>query len=427
MDAPIIPYKINVPDAKVEALKATLGQTTYPDPAPVLEDWEYGAPRAAVTRLAKYWRDGFDWRAREAELNKLPHFKTVVAVDGFGDIGVRFVYQESQAQDAIPLLFCHGWPGSFIEVVKILPLLTSADADVSFHVVAPSLPNFGFSDGVGKPGFGLAQYAEAMHRIMLKLGYDQYGRSHLGDGGTMAVKTVTDSPAVTQGGDWGFGITRMVGRQYPEHCLASHLNHVYCKPPELLKNPLLYLQSQLPSSALDLERKARTDWFLDQGSAYNMMHSTRPSTLGFALADSPISLLAWIYEKLVEWTDAYDWSDDEVLTWVGLYWFSTAGPDASTRIYKEAQGRQVKNKEAHLEYAPEVKLGMSMVPKDLMLFPSSWQRTLGPVVFERWHTEGGHFAAWERPELLVEDITTMFGEGGGASDVARKIVKERRT
>ncbi|CRK15449.1 hypothetical protein BN1723_010677 [Verticillium longisporum] len=407
MDAPIVPYKINVPDAKIEALKAKLDQTTYPDPAPVLEDWEYGAPRAATTRLAKYWRDGFDWRAQEAELNKVPHFKTDVAVDGFGDIGVHFVHQESQAEDAIPLLFCHGWPGSFIEVVKILPLLTSADADVPFHVVAPSLPNFGFSDGVGKPGFGLAQYAEAIHKIMLKLGYDRY--------------------AVTQGGDWGFGITRMVGRQYPEHCLASHLNHVYCKPPELLKNPLLYLQSKLPSSALDLERKARTDWFFEEGSAYNRMHSTRPSTLGFALADSPVSLLAWIYEKLVEWTDGYDWSDDEVLTWVGLYWFSTAGPDASTRIYKEAQGRQVKNKEAHLEYMPGVKLGMSMFPKDLMLFPSSWQRTLGPVVFERWHTEGGHFAAWERPELLVEDITTMFGEGGGASDVARKIVKERRT
>ncbi|KAF3352350.1 hypothetical protein VdG1_09037 [Verticillium dahliae VDG1] len=369
MDTLIVPYKINVPDAKIEALKAKLDQATYPDPAPVLEDWDYGAPRAAITRLAKYWRDGFDWRAQEAELNRLPHFKT----------------DESQAEDAIPLLFCHGWPGSFIEVVKILPLLTSVDAE---------------------SGFGLAQYAEALHKIMLKLGYDRY---------------------VTQGGDWGFGITRMVGRQYPEHCLASHLNHVYCKPPELLKNPLLYLQSKLPSSALDLERKARTDWFFEEGLAYNRMHSTRPSTLGFALADSPVGLLAWIYEKLVEWTDAYDWSDDEVLTWVGLYWFSTAGPDASTRIYKEAQGRHVKNKQAHLEYMPGVKLGISMFPKDLMLFPSSWQRTLGPVVFERWHTEGGHFAAWERPELLVEDITTMFGEGGGASDVARKTVKERRT
>ncbi|KAM0326983.1 hypothetical protein ACHAQA_006104 [Verticillium albo-atrum] len=404
MAGPATPYTINVPDAKIDALNAKLDNTTWPDPAPVLEDWEYGSPRADIKRLAKYWRDGFDWRAQEAKLNKLPQFKADVSVEGFGDIGVHFVHQKSQAKNAIPLLFCHGWPGSFIEVVKILPLLTAADAEVSFHVVAPSLPNFGFSDPVGKPGFALAQYAEAIHKVMLKLGYDRY---------------------VTQGGDWGFGVTRMVGKQFPEHCLASHVNHVYCKPPEFLKHPLLYLQSKLPSSAAEVERKARTDWFFGEGFAYNRLHSTRPATLGFALADSPVGLLAWIYEKLVEWTDGYDWTDDEVLTWIGLYWFSTAGPDASTRIYKEAQGGSAKNGQAHIQYLPGVKLGVSLFPKDLILFPSSWLHTLGPIVFERWHTDGGHFAAWERPEQLVKDVVTMFGEGGGASDVAERIKKER--
>lgn len=293
-------------------------------------------------------------------------------------------------------------PGSFIEVSKIIPLLTGTNPKNAngsgpyFDVVAPSLPNFGFSDGPTKPGFNIAQYAECLHSLMLKLGYPQY---------------------VTQGGDWGYAITRTIGHLYPQSCLASHLNYIRADPPTLTRHPLLYLQSLLhrpsPSEKAGLERTA---WFHTQGYAYNTLQTTRPSTIGACLSDSPVALLSWIYEKLHDWTDNYPWTDDEILTWVSIYLFSEAGPAASVRIYYEAQNTHPKpreDREAQLGYNPHVKLGLSYFPRDLLVFPWYYGRTLGPVVFEKFHGEGGHFAAYEKPELLVGDLRRMFGEGGG--------------
>lgn len=291
-------------------------------------------------------------------------------------------------------------PGSFPEVTKILPLLTDLENDdePSFHVVAPSLPNFGFSDAPTKPGFGIAQYAECLHKLMLKLGYRKY---------------------VTQGGDWGYAITRIIGTQYPKHCLASHLNYIRADPPTI-KQPLLYLQYLLPRSKTEKARLTRTKWFMKQGLGYNIQQTNRPATIGAALADSPVGLLAWIYEKLHDWTDALPWTDDEILTWVSPHWFSTAGPAASARIYYEAQNTvpYPRHDKRMLQYNPHVKLGLSYFPKDLLVYPPCHGRTLGLVVFEKVHTEGGHFAAYEKPDLLVADLRAMFGSGGGAEDVS---------
>jgi pimeloyl-ACP methyl ester carboxylesterase len=280
-------------------------------------------------------------------------------------------------------------------------LLTATDDGPSFHVVAPSLPNFGFSDAVQKKGFSIPQYAEVVHKLMLKLGYDQY---------------------VTQGGDWGFMITRFVGAAYPKHCLASHLNFVRVhQPPTLTKSPLLYLRHVLtPYDALDKAGLARTAWFRNEGIGYNMTQSTKPSTLGFALADSPVALLAWIYEKLHDWTDNYPWDDDEILTWISIYQFSKAGPAASLRIYYEAKHSQVDEYAQGVAYVPDVLLGVSLFPKDVVVPPRRWAKLLGPVVFDAAHTKGGHFAAHERPEQLVKDLRTMFGGGGGANCVTKK-------
>jgi hypothetical protein len=152
-----------------------------------------------------------------------------------------------------------------------------------------------------------------------------------------------------------------------------------------------------------------------------MLQSTKPSTIGFALADSPVALLAWIYEKLHDWTDSYPWSDDEILTWVAIYYFSRAGPAASARIYYEIQSHSKKQfSDRVYEYNGAVKLGLSYFPQDIFVPPRTWGRTLGPVVFEAAHTEGGHFAAYERPELLAGDLRKMFGKGGGAYSVAEK-------
>jgi hypothetical protein len=227
-------------------------------------------------------------------------------------------------------------------------------------------------------------------------------------------------PAVTQGGDWGFKVTRFVGIRYPEHCLASHLNMVLANPPQLMKNPLQYLKYHLlPQTAVEKRFLERTEWFGQDSFGYNVLQSTKPSTIGFALADSPVALLSWIYEKLHDWTDNYPWTDDEILTWVSIYQFSTAGPAASARIYYEIQNPTAKPfSDQVLDYNPKARLGLSYFPRDIFVPPKTWGRTLGPVVFENVHADGGHFAAHERPEQLVGDLRKMFGKEGGASSVA---------
>ncbi|KAK0707451.1 Alpha/Beta hydrolase protein [Lasiosphaeris hirsuta] len=399
MEPAIRPFKIDVADWNLQSLRTKLSHATFVEEAPVSESWDYGVPVSDLKRLVAHWKTDFDWRAQETTLNALPQYKTLINVEGFGDLDTHFIHQRSERPGSVPLVFCHGWPGSFLEVTKILPLLVSPEDGPSFHVVAPSLPNFGFSGGPSKPGFGIAQYAECLHKLMLRLGYNKY---------------------VTQGGDWGFAITRLMGIKYPTHCLASHLNYIRASRPTLTQHPLQYLQYLLPRTAQEKAGLARTRWFMTQGLGYNVEQSTRPSTIGAALADSPVALLAWIYEKLHDWTDAYPWTDDEILTWVSVYLFSAVGPAASARIYFEAQNTHPKRREDRriMEYNPGVKLGLSYFPKDLLVFPKCYGQTLGPVVFERVHEDGGHFAAWERPEKLVGDVREMFGPGGGAYDVS---------
>jgi hypothetical protein len=172
------PFKVAIPDEKLADLQQRLALTTFPSQLETTEPWDLGTPVAEVQRLAKYWKSGFDWRKAEAEINKLPQFLTSIEVAGFGSLDIHFVHQVSSHPKAIPLLFSHGWPGSFLEVTKLLPLLEDENGDgPAFHVVAPSLPNFGFSSGVTKRGFGVEEYGQVCHKLMLKLGYDEYGRS----------------------------------------------------------------------------------------------------------------------------------------------------------------------------------------------------------------------------------------------------------
>ena len=187
---------------------------------------------------------------------------------------------------------------------------------------------------------------------------------------------------------------------YPDHCLASHINFIATSKEDLKP----YIKAS--NISLTQEEKdgiARTQWFYDEGFGYNVEQSTKPSTIGFALTDSPIALLSWIYEKLHDWTDAYPWTDDEILTWISIYQFSNAGPGASTRIYYETIHSQKELTEKRLDYNGKVKLGISYFPKDICAPPSEFGRKLGEVVFERRHKDDGHFAAHERLELLVGD------------------------
>ena len=226
--------------------------------------------------------------------------------------------------------------------------------------------------------------------------------------------------AVTQGGDFGFSITRCMGLQYPKSCVASHTNFAVPNQPTMADHPVLYAQVQAtPLTEAEKAGKERSAWFEKEGSGYRIEQSTKPQTIGYSMTDSPIGLLSWIYEKLHDWTDSYPWTDDEVLTWISIYYFSRAGPAASQRIYYESMHDSEKLRERTRGYIPDVKLGIVRFPKELWIMPKLWNHVLGPVVYESEYENGGHFAAWERPDAIVKDLRTMFGKDGGAYAVVK--------
>ncbi|KAH9163038.1 alpha/beta-hydrolase [Lactarius sanguifluus] len=334
-------------------------------------------------------------------INYISHHYPLAAVEGFGELSVHYVHQRSTAKGAIPLLFVHGWPGSFLEVTKVLPLLTAVSADhPSFHVVAPSLPGYAWSEAVLEKGFHAKHYAELFNKLMISLGYTEY---------------------VTQAGDLGHVLTLTTASLYgPKHVKASHTNMPICEQPKLFGNPIVLLKYFIMSfTSREREAAAATQSHLRNGMGYFAEQSTKPQTLGFSLADSPVGLLAWVYEKLVTLTDAYPWTDDEVLTWVSIYWFSRAGPAASIRIYYELA------LSGELVNFPKttVPVGLSFFPKEpirspkVRLMNGSLLRAQAKVVFESEHEVGGHFAAYEQPEALVSDLRKMFGKSGPAGGV----------
>jgi len=403
-----VPFQITISDPHLSKLQQKLALTTLPDE---LDDagWSYGAPLADVQRLVNRWKNGYDWRKEEAKLNaEMPQFTRDIDVQGFGTLNIHYVYKKSQVEGAIPLLFVHGWPGSFIEVRKVLPLLIEASPNhPSFDVVALSLPGYGFSEAPKKKGFAIDQYAEVGHKLMLALGYDEY---------------------VTQGGDWGSIIIRVIAKLFGNrHNKAFHMNmpHINATLPSLSRPLLLFshLLSFIPLldyNPREKEGLTRMHSFIQNGKGYFAEQSTQPQTLGYGLADSPVGLLAWIYEKLVCWTDNYKWDDDEVLTWISLYYFSRAGPAASIRIYYEFvhsyPGGNIENLDFGSTTTP---LGLSYFPKELGLLPRKWHKSPN-LVFESEHDSGGHFAAHEQPEALVSDLRKMFGKDGPAFGIVKE-------
>jgi pimeloyl-ACP methyl ester carboxylesterase len=218
---------------------------------------------------------------------------------------------------------------------------------------------------------------------------------------------------VVQAGDLGYLITRFIAMKYgPKHCKAYHLNNAAPAVPTATAHPELYAKMQAtPLSDKDLAGLARTKEFSTRGNAYYLLQSSRPQTLAYSLTDSPIGLLAWIYEKLVEWSDGYAWSDEEVLTWVSIYYFSTAGPAACLNLFYENEHRVPSAFEMAKEWS-DVPLGVARFEKDLILLPKAWNGTMGPVVLESEFERGGHFATWERPDAVVGNLRRMFGRGG---------------
>jgi hypothetical protein len=220
---------------------------------------------------------------------------------------------------------------------------------------------------------------------------------------------------VAQGGDIGYAVLRTMALFYPDACKATHLNFANPNHPNARDDPALFLEAQqTPLTDAEKAGYKHSEWFVSEGRGYNVQQSTKPQTIGYCVADSPVGLLAWIYEKLHDWTDSYAWTDDEILTWVSIYWFSTAGPAASQRIYYESKHETTDHRAKMAEFIPDVKLGTAKFAKELLQFPKLWNKTLGPLVLASEYDRGGHFAAWERPDAIVKDLKEMFGRQGGA-------------
>jgi pimeloyl-ACP methyl ester carboxylesterase len=397
MSSSITPFKISVTDERLAGLQQKLALTDFPDECVDAVNWCHGPPLSNVKRLVNHWNNAFDWRAAEAALNKFPQYTTQIEIEGFGRHDLHFVHQPSQVKNAIPLLFVHGWPGSFIEVTRMLPHLVQGGGDFpAFHVVAPSLVGFGFSSASNRKDFGIDQQAEAVHKIMLALGYTEYA---------------------VQGGDLGYLVSRFLALKYPKHVKAHHISNAAPAKPTADSHPELHAKVENTQlSASELEGLGRTEYFSKEGNGYYKKQATKPQTVGYFMADSPVGLLAWLLETFHDWVDDYKWTDDEILTWVSIYYFSRAGPASSNYIYYAIEHADVSPFVAAQKYS-EVPLGISRFPKDLILLPKLWNHTLGPIVFEKEHQKGGHFAAWENPGAIVDDLRTMFGKNGGAFNV----------
>ncbi|CAF0864037.1 unnamed protein product [Rotaria sordida] len=374
----IEPFHVNIPQSALDDLKLRLDLVRWPERETVT-DWSQGVPLVKARALIDYWRTKYDWRRFESKINKLPHFRTTI--DG---LGIHFIHIKSKHENALPLLLTHGWPGSFIEFIRTIPLLTDPTAfggktEDAFHVVIPSLPGYAFSDKPTETGWNIERIAKAWIVLMERLDYKHW---------------------VAQGGDWGAVITTILGQIHPPGLLAIHLNLLIVFP-EKIPETLSHDEQR----AVDAANKFSTD-----GSGYSQEHSTRPQTIGYALCDSPVALAMWIYEKFYEWTDNNGNPEDaleldEMLDNITLYWMMNTGA-SSVRIYWEHRrtvGVRFVGPKLDLPVAA------SIFPREIYRAPKSWaEQKYSNLIYWKEHEKGGHFAAFQHPELFTDDLRAAF-------------------
>lgn len=380
------PFSIQVDDAVLADLQERLAKTRWPDQVPGSE-WTYGVDLAYMKDLTEYWRTQYDWRKHEQALNEIAQFTT--DIDG---LQIHFVHVRSPHSHALPLVLVHGWPGSFAEFTKVLGPLTEPEkhggrAEDAFHVVCPSLPGFGFSSKPAEPGWSSQRMAEVIAKLMARLGCSRYG---------------------AQGGDWGGGIVRWLASSDGAHCVGSHNNFPSGSPPA--EEPMRGV-TQAERDRMQQRRKELSDQF-----AYAAIQGSRPLTLAYGLNDSPAGLAAWIVDKFWAWSDhggrlENSFTKDELLTNIMIYWISQTMP-SSTRIYFESSHnnpRPASMSEFRGAGKP-APMGFALFPKEINVPPRAWvERNMGGTLIH-W-TEmprGGHFAAMEQPQLLVEDVRAFF-------------------
>ena len=378
----IEPFKIAIPDAAISDLRERLARTRWPDQPDDAGGWELGTDLAYLRELADYWRTRFDWRAQERMLNAFPQFRAVV-----GDETIHFIHARGNGPKPLPLVVTHGWPGSFAEMVKFIPLLADpashgGDAADAFDVVVPSLPGYGFSSRPKQRGMSAFAIAALWKELMQGLGYPRFG---------------------AQGGDWGSAVSICLGFKHPTNLLGIHLNFI----PSSFLPPLNPRERPLtPEEQAFLD--VRSQWF-DAEAGYNRIQATKPQTLGYGLNDSPAGLAAWISEKFRSWTDCGGEierrvSKDELLTDISIYWF-TETISSSFRLYNEARAQPLRFQSGERVSVPTA---LAKFPKEIPMPPRNYVERVFDVVQWTEMPRGGHFAALEEPQLLAEDVRRFF-------------------
>ncbi len=367
-------FTISVPDETLADLRRRLTNTRWPEPETV-DDWSQGIPLAYVQDVCAYWADGYDWRTREAALNRFDQYTTEV-----NGLDIHYIHVKSPEPNALPLLITHGWPGSVVEFHKVIeplsnPAAHGGDPATAFDVICPSLPGYGFSGKPTETGWGVAKVAETWVALMAQLGYDRFG---------------------AQGGDWGAAVTTAVGGIESSGCIGIHVNMPLGRP--------------APGDEPENEEQAQAiealAYYQEWDSGYSKQQATRPQTLGYGLTDSPAGQAAWILEKFYAWTDCDGHPEnalnrDEMLDNIMLYWLN-ASATSSARLYWESFGK----------FRPSptiVPAGVAAFPKEILKSSPRWCAGVYPNL-THWNdmARGGHFAAFEQPELFVEDVRTFF-------------------
>jgi pimeloyl-ACP methyl ester carboxylesterase len=382
MSDELTPFRIAIPEVDLLDLRERLRRTRWPE-AETVEDWSQGVPLAYMQELCGYWAEQYEWRTIEARLNALPQFRT--EIDG---LGIHVIHVRSPHAEALPLIITHGWPGSVVEFLKVIgpladPTAYGGDAADAFHVVCPSLPGYGFSDKPAQRGWNVERIANAWTRLMARLGYHRYG---------------------AQGGDWGTSISTSIGQQDADHVAGIHLN-----PPIAAPDPATF------DDLTDAERAALAalEYAQEWESGYAAQQSTRPQTLGYSLVDSPVGLCAWIVEKLRAWTDCDGHpenaiSRDEILDAVMLYWLPGTGA-SSARLYWESFKQVSEWFSRSNADAMTVPTGCSIFPKEIPRPSRRWAaKRYTDIRYWNELDKGGHFAAFEQPELFVNEVRSFF-------------------
>jgi pimeloyl-ACP methyl ester carboxylesterase len=385
----IRPFRINVPEDVLVDLRQRINATKWSERETVT-DQSQGVRLATMKELARYWATDYDWRKVEARLNALPQF--VTEIDG---LDIHFIHVRSKHENALPLIVTHGWPGSIIEQLKIIDPLTNptahgASASDAFHVVIPSMPGYGFSGKPIAPGWDAVRIARAWDTLMKRLGYARY---------------------VSQGGDWGAKISEVLARQAPEGLLGVHTNLLLFTPPEIART--IAAGEPAPPGLSEKEKTAyeQRRIFAAKGLGYFLEQANRPQTIGYSLTDSPVGLAAWMidhdarsYERISGLFDAHSFGDitrDDILDNVTLYWVTDTGASSARPYWENARAVSVGD--------ISVPAAFTVFPDEIYRAPRSWvERVFKNLIYFNEVEKGGHFAAWEQPELFSAELRAAF-------------------